>query len=187
MTAASFCPKGTYETKGQLLAISSNTALFSLLGCTYGGNCQTTFALPNLSGRFVMGEGAGTSLSVRTQGMVFGAETVTALQSNLPVHNHSISFAPGQVVFSAVTDSSQSSSPANGYALGTVVGPTSTSSAKLYASSAGANTVTMGAMPASQAGVSLSVAGQNMPMSKIPPTTVVRYCIANQGIYPSRN
>ena len=79
-----FAPKGWAFCNGQLLPISQNTALFSLLGTTYGGNGQSTFALPNLQGSTVMQHGQGQGLSLRDLGQTGGSETVTLLQSEMP-------------------------------------------------------------------------------------------------------
>src|SRR5438034_4503587 len=83
-----FAPKGWAMCNGQLLPISQNTALFSLLGTTYGGNGQTTFALPNLQGSVPMGAGQGQGLSVRDLGEAGGSEAVTLLASEMPAHTH---------------------------------------------------------------------------------------------------
>src|SRR4051795_6561359 len=83
-----FAPKGWAFCNGQILPISQNTALFSLLGTMYGGNGQTTFALPDLRGRAVLGPGQGPGLSGRTQGELAGAENVTLIQGQMPAHQH---------------------------------------------------------------------------------------------------
>src|SRR6476469_8745709 len=83
-----FAPKGWAMCNGQILAINQNTALFSLLGTTYGGNGTTTFALPDLRGRVPVGMGQGPGLSPMTEGQVGGTETVTLTVNQLPNHNH---------------------------------------------------------------------------------------------------
>src|ERR1041385_5154353 len=83
-----FAPRGYALCNGQLLSIAQNSALFSLLGTTYGGNGTTTFALPDLRGRSPMHFGSGPGLTPRVQGEVFGTESVTILQSQMPPHNH---------------------------------------------------------------------------------------------------
>src|SRR5262245_53022514 len=84
-----FAPTGWAMCNGQLLAIAQNTALFSLLGTQFGGNGQTTFALPNLQGRVGIHEGQGAGLSQYTIGQVGGTETVTLTVNQIPAHNHS--------------------------------------------------------------------------------------------------
>src|ERR1700733_15353479 len=83
-----FAPRGWAFCSGQILPIAQNTALFSLLGTTYGGNGQTTFALPDLRGRTALSSGQGPGLGSYDLGEVSGTESVTILQSNMPPHNH---------------------------------------------------------------------------------------------------
>src|SRR6187200_2070228 len=89
--AGNFAPRGWAFCNGQLLSIAQNTALFSLLGTTYGGDGQTTFALPNFQGRFPMHWGNGSGLSLRTLGEVSGTESTTLTINNLPAHTHPLS------------------------------------------------------------------------------------------------
>ncbi len=105
--AGNFAPSGWQFAQGQLLPIAQNTALFSLLGTTYGGDGRTTFALPNLGGRTPIGTGTGAGLSTRTLGQQTGAETVTLNTSQLPSHTHTL---PGT---SDVTGSTGSNQPVN--------------------------------------------------------------------------
>ena len=90
-----FAPKGWAFCDGQLLPISQNTALFSLLGTTYGGDGKSTFALPDLEGSAPMQPGQGQGLSLRDLGQIGGAETVTLLVSEMPVHTHNVATAAG--------------------------------------------------------------------------------------------
>jgi microcystin-dependent protein len=153
-----FAPRGWAFCNGQLLAISQNTALFSLLGTTYGGNGQTTFALPDLRGRFATSSGQGPGLSPRSLGEVAGAENVTLLQNQMPQHTHQLRATNG-----AATSSRPSGRyPAAGGA---------------YADSADA------AMAADE----LNPAGGSQPHENMPPYLVLNYCIALEGIFPSRN
>lgn len=86
-----FCPRGWAPANGQLLSISQNSALFSLLGTTFGGNGQTTFALPNFQSRVSIGTGQGVGLSSYVEGQAGGAENVTITESQLPLHAHLVS------------------------------------------------------------------------------------------------
>jgi microcystin-dependent protein len=88
--AANFAPRNWAFCNGQIISIAQNTALFSLLGTTYGGNGTTTFALPNLAGRVVVGTGSGPGLSNRVLGEMAGSENVTLLANQIPGHVHSI-------------------------------------------------------------------------------------------------
>src|SRR6476620_7519707 len=90
-----FAPRGWAFCNGQILSIAQNTALFSLLGTTFGGNGQTTFALPDLRGRVPIHTGQGPGLSPVTLGMVPGTEMVTLLQSNMPAHRHPVQAVAG--------------------------------------------------------------------------------------------
>src|SRR5689334_14491352 len=114
--AGNFAPRGWALCNGQILPIAQNTALFSLLGTTYGGNGQTTFALPDLRGRAPIGTGQGPGLSNVDLGQVGGTENVTLLTSNMPMHNHSLNAssaaadvgAPGATVVLANSGDSRS-------------------------------------------------------------------------------
>ncbi len=147
---------------GQLLSISQNTALFSILGTTYGGNGQTTFALPDLRGRTPIHFGQGPGLSSIALGEAGGTETTTLIASQLPAHNHTI--------------------PASNLP-GTLASPTGAVMAnsgnldKEYNPSSSANT-TM---------ASTGIAGGNLPISLRNPYLGLNYQIALFGIYPSRN
>lgn len=88
LVAFNFAPRGWALCNGQLLPISSNTALFSILGTQYGGNGTTTFALPNLQGKMLIGAGQGPGLSDRTIGEIGGEETVMLQSTEMPAHNH---------------------------------------------------------------------------------------------------
>src|SRR5437764_2876775 len=88
MFAGNFAPKGWALCNGQLLPISQNTALFSLVGTYYGGDGKSTFALPNMEGNAPMHPGQGPGLSLRDLGEMAGSQTVTLLETELPIHNH---------------------------------------------------------------------------------------------------
>lgn len=92
--AGTFAPRGWAFCQGQILSISQNTALFSLLGTTYGGNGQTTFALPDLRGRAPIGTGQGPGLSSISLGQMAGTENVTLLITQLPAHTHTVTVNP---------------------------------------------------------------------------------------------
>src|SRR4051812_19628298 len=92
--AGNFAPRGWAFCNGQILSIAQNTALFSLLGTTYGGNGQTTFALPDLRGRVPIGVGQGPGLSSISLGEVGGTENVTLLTTQMPMHDHTATVTP---------------------------------------------------------------------------------------------
>jgi len=149
---------------GQILAISQNTALFSLLGTMYGGNGQTTFALPDLRSRVPIHVGQGPGLSNYVQGEQIGQENVTLISSQMPSHTHTVN---------AVTSGGNQASPAGG---SPAIESTGTS---LDYSNATPNSPMNAAM--------LSAAGSNQPDNNIQPVLCVNFVIALQGIFPSRN
>ena len=155
-----FAPQGWAQCQGQLLSISQNSALFSLLGTMYGGDGRTTFGLPDLRGRTAISVGQGPGLSDYVQGQVGGEEQVTLTASQVAPHTHS------------VTASSQaaSKSPANSL-------PAYTADASTYG---GATDLTM-----SPNMIKPNPGGQ--PHDNMPPYLVTNLCIALEGIYPSRN
>ena len=158
-----FPPKGWAFCNGQLLPISQNTALFSLLGTTYGGNGQSNFALPDLSGRAPMHPGQGQGLSLRDLGETGGSDTVTLLQSEIPAHTHQIAVN--------VNDGPAESNNPEGKVLGF-------SNRPLYA------TALSSATPMSFS--TLSTAGGDVPHNNMMPYLAVNFCIALQGIFPPR-
>jgi microcystin-dependent protein len=98
-----FAPKGWALCNGQILPIAQNTALFSLLGTTYGGDGKSTFALPNLEGRIQIGSGQGDGLALVDQGQIAGEERTTLLQNNLPSHSHEVAVQPKDQPINTVT------------------------------------------------------------------------------------
>ncbi len=95
LVANRFCPENTTEAAGQILTINGNEALFSLLSCSFGGDCRSTFALPDLRGRAPVGYGQGVGLTNHNFGTYFGNETTVMTLSQLPTHNHTATFTPG--------------------------------------------------------------------------------------------
>jgi len=163
MGGMNFAPRGYSTCSGQILAIQTNTALFSLLGTTFGGNGQTTFALPDLRGRVPMGEGQGPGLTQRVLGEQSGQETVTLINTEIPIHNHALN---------AVSEAGDVSAPAGAYLANTGALD------KEYKTSG-----TVVAMNASAVGAS----GGNQPHNNLPPYIVLTFYIALEGIFPSRN
>jgi microcystin-dependent protein len=158
-----FCPYRWAEASGQLLSIVQNTALFSLIGTYYGGNGQTTFALPDLRGRVPVHVGQGPGLSSIALGEAGGTESVTLLSSNLPAHSHALN---------ATAQPATHAAPATDRAL---------------AATQNAGTYTAGPPNTSLVPGSVGLTGNNVPFSVRNPYLGMRWCIALQGIYPSRN
>jgi microcystin-dependent protein len=157
-----FAPKGWAFCDGQLLPLSQNTALFSLLGTTYGGDGKSTFALPDMQGNAPMHPGQGPGLSLYDLGETGGVETVTLLVSEIPVHSHTMNASDIQADKTVPSSS-------------TVLGQSQGGS--LYA--AAANLVPM----AFQA---LPPAGGGLPHNNMQPYLTLNFCIAMQGVFPPR-
>jgi len=157
-----FAPKGWAWCDGQLLPLSQNTALFSLLGTTYGGNGKSNFALPDLQGRAAMHPGQGPGLSLHDLGETGGSETVTLLESEMPSHPHTLQ--------SNAATANRTTPVAN--ALARVSG------AAPYAP-AGAPTATL-------AGQALAPAGGDQPHNNLQPYLTFYFNIALQGVFPPR-
>jgi microcystin-dependent protein len=165
MWGLNFAPRGWARCNGALLSIAQNTALFSLLGTTYGGNGQTTFALPDMRSRVAVGEGQGPGLGNYTLGQQAGTESVTLTTGNLPAHAHSHSQP-------AVSAAGSSAAPGTGVRLAASRGILAYSTAAADTSLAPSNT---------------GIAGSSLPVSIVQPYLVLNFCIATQGIFPSRN
>jgi len=163
MFAGNFAPKGWALCDGQLLPISQNTALFSLLGTFYGGDGKSTFALPNLQGSAPLGQGAGAGLSQYFIGEQTGVDNVTLLTSEMPAHNHQVqgNFNLGDLFTPGPTVALTNSDPGNAY---------STASANIVQMSFNATTV----------------AGGSLPHNNMMPYLCVLFIIAMQGIFPPR-
>jgi microcystin-dependent protein len=162
--AGNFAPVGWATCNGQLMPISQNTALFSLLGTTFGGNGQSNFGLPDMQGKAPMFWGNGAGLSQRFIGEQGGVQNVTLLQTEMPLHNH------------AARASSQA---------GDQTGPANT----VWASSAGGRTPPPLYSSTSNTPMALLATGNtgsNLPHNNMQPYLVVTFIIALQGIFPSR-
>lgn len=166
LTGYNFCPRGWAATDGQLLLISQNTALFSLLGTTYGGDGRTTFGLPDLRGRTAMGQGRGDGLTQRVQGQKFGSADVTMTNANLPAHSHSVR-----------ANNLDGDLPGPGGKLLAAAPPNGTGSETIYSNLP--KTVQM-------APSMIGHTGGGQPISVADPSLVLTYCIATEGTFPSR-
>jgi microcystin-dependent protein len=160
-----FAPKGWAFCDGQILPISQNTALFSLLGTTYGGDGQSNFALPNLQGCAPMHPEQGPGLSLHDLGEIGGSDTVTLIQSEMPAHSHNLQ---------ATAQNALQSAP----------GPTNllahSNGAVAYQENTSANLVEM-------SGSGIAPAGGNQPHNNLQPYLTLNFCIALQGVFPARS
>lgn len=158
-----FAPRGWAWCDGQLLPLSQNTALFSLLGTTYGGNGKSNFALPDLQGRAPMQPGQGPGLSLHDLGETGGSDTVTLLESEIPSHSHTLR---------AVNDDADLQVPNASASLAKSV------NANMYNPSAtGLQTLAF---------QTLAPAGGDQPHNNMQPYLTFYFCIALQGVFPPR-
>ena len=162
MFGFNFAPQGWALCNGQLLPISQNTALFSLLGTTYGGDGRTTFALPDMRSRVPVCQGQGPGLSSYAEGQAGGAETVTLAAAQMPGHTHPVK----------ASSSAAASDQPEGRAL-------ARSASHIYTAKPDASTVMNTDM--------LGDAGGSQPHDNIQPYLAVNFCIALNGIFPSRS
>lgn len=156
-----FAPRGWAWCDGQLLPLSQNTALFSLLGTTYGGDGKSNFALPDLQGRAPMHPGQGPGLSLHDLGETGGSETVTLLESEIPAHSHAARASQAD----ATTRIVAGELPATGVGVG------------LYGSTAPTVNLSPNA---------LTPAGGDQPHNNMQPYLTFYFCIALQGVFPPR-
>ena len=168
-----FPPTGWAFCNGQLMPISQNTALFSLLGTMYGGDGKSTFALPNVQGSAATQWGQGPGLQLWDEGRSRGPNSVTLLDSELPVHSHNFS----------VTSTTGNSNTVTGgqLAKGLKGNLQSSNSAKVY------STAVSPQPNATMNPAALSVAGGSLPHNNMMPYLTLNFCIALQGIFPPRS
>ena len=174
MFGGNFAPKYWAFCQSQVLSIAQNTALFSLLGTTYGGNGQTTFALPDLRGRIPIGAGQGGGLSNYSLGELSGSEDNTILNSNFPAHVHPLN---GSITMRSTAAAGESDTPQGKY-------PATLTGTEMYAttnngSSLGNMNTALTADPAGQASPT--------PVNNMQPVMGMYYIICMSGVYPARN
>jgi microcystin-dependent protein len=163
--AGNFAPTGWALCNGQLMPISQNTALFSLLGTTYGGDGKSNFALPNLQGSAPMQQGQGPGLSLRDLGETSGEQTVTLLQSEIPAHLHNVLAAPGG---GGNNDPTSNAWASGAKGLGNLYSPSGTTSNVQMSPQA------------------LSISGGSQPHNNMMPYLGLTFIIALQGVFPPR-
>jgi microcystin-dependent protein len=159
-----FAPRGWASCDGQLLAIAQNQSLYSLLGTIYGGDGRTSFALPELRGRTPLHQGDGAGLSNRPIGQKAGAENNRLTANQLPAHGHGVS--------TPVSDDDATTEEANGNVL-------ATAAVNIYSTGASAGK--------SYQGFNTGNAGASSDLNNMQPFLVINFCIAIQGLFPSRN
>ncbi len=159
-----FAPKGWAFCDGQILPLSQNTALFSLLGTTYGGDGKSNFALPNMQGNAPMHPGQGPGLSLHDLGETGGSDTVTLLESEIPSHSHSLMGTPIAAILTTP-------SPTAGF------GKSAGVAAYCTVSNTNLSTMSVNAV---------APGGGDQPHNNLMPYLTLNFCIALQGVYPPR-
>ncbi|MCG5073233.1 phage tail protein [Paraburkholderia tagetis] len=192
MVGFNYAPNGWAFCQGQVLPIAQNTALFALLGTTYGGNGTTTFQLPDLRGRMPVGMGQGLGLSSIALGEQGGTENATLTTQNMPMHTHTATVSGGGAVTGQIAVPAATSTTGEGAMPGTstVLGPISAGGrpGALYSTGtadttlAPFNVTLQGAAPTIQN----SLAGGSLPFALRNPYLGINFVIALQGIFPSR-
>ena len=157
-----FAPRGWAQCNGQLLPISQNTALFSLLGTFYGGDGKSTFALPDLQGSAPLHRGQGPGLSPYFLGQQGGSENVTLLQTEIPAHNHNVGVSTGDGL---------DQGPAN----------------SLLATGIGVGQYAPQPTNTTLSPTTLGIAGSSLPHNNMMPYITMNFIIAMQGVFPARN
>lgn len=170
MFAGNFAPRFWAFCAGQIMSISQNTALFSLVGTTYGGNGQTTFGLPDLRGRVAVGTGSGPGLPNMVLGQMSGESSHTLLSTEMPAHNHILT---GTLTMQAAGDGALSTDASNRR-----VGPGN------FYSASSADLVNMAPLAGTQ---TIGVSGGSQPHNNMQPYLGMNYIICLSGIFPSRN
>lgn len=173
-----FAPRGWLTCQGQILSIAQNTALFSLLGTTYGGNGQTTFGLPDFRGRVPVGQGQGPGLSNYEMGQMSGVESTTLNVTQMPQHTH-VPTLSVTAALHAESINGTANNP-NGKMLASGTG--------IYVDPDPANNRTMAAESiVVTSSLTIAPAGGSQPLSLLTPYLAVNYSICTEGIFPPRN
>ena len=164
MFAGNYAPLGWALCDGTLMSISENHALFTLIGTTYGGDGQSTFALPDMRGRLPLHQGAGPGLTTRVMGQAFGSEAVTLLQPQMPSHTHALLASTTDATASVPTSAVPAGQPGDTLYLSNPTVP-----------------------PVSMSPNALQVAGGSQPHDNTMPFLCVNFIISLFGIFPSQN
>lgn len=171
-----FAPRGYATCQGQIMSIAQNTALFSLLGTTYGGNGQTTFGLPNLQGRAPIGQGQSTGGSSYVMGQLSGTESISLVTSQIPQHVHAL--GPLAAVKIKASSALADELSANGNF------PATNPNYAAYSGNGATPNVYMGS---SEISGTTALTGSGLPFSILNPYLAINYSIAINGLFPSRN
>jgi microcystin-dependent protein len=187
--AFNFAPRNYLFCNGQILSIAQNTAFFALIGTTYGGNGQTTYAVPDLRSRSMVHSnngGAGPGLSAIQWGQVGGTESVTLSTSQLPQHTHTATFNGSTSTLNASTVAATTQGPVAGAVLGRAKDNTGTVQPFIYAPTGSAASTALAGLNVAGT-VTNSLTGSSTPVPIRDPYLGINICIAQFGIFPARN
>lgn len=177
-----FVPQNYAACAGQLQSISQNSALFALLGTSFGGDGVSTFGLPDLQGRSMLGTGQGAGLSFYALGQKGGTENHSLAVNELPAHSHPVVANPN--AFNAADVKATEQSPTTGAIFGRGVDDVGTAVPEIYVPAPNTATIALGLNIAGS--IQIGNTGGNLPFSVLSPYQAVTVCIALQGIFPSR-
>lgn len=191
-TAISFCPRGYEPMAGQIMAITENQALFSLLGCKWGGNCSSTFGIPDMRGRSPVATGTGLGLTPIELGQWRGAETHTLSRAELAQHDHGAIFTPGggsgdTVTLEAYTAGANSDIPTAGDFISGGGGAVAFGTGGLGAQLVELNGLSISGGGSSGGIVTIEKTGTSKSFNIQGPVMALTHCIATEGLYPPRN
>ena len=161
-----FAPNGWFDCDGSLISIAEYQVLYTLLGTIYGGDGQSTFAVPDMRGRIPIHQGQGQGLSPYLLGQKAGTESVTLLTQNLPAHSH---------ILTVTSSGANTGTPSSNVELGAISGDS------LYSNNVA------GITPVAMASTAVSITGGTLPHDNLMPTLAVRFCIAWAGVFPSQS
>ena len=161
-----FAPNGWFDCDGSLISIAEYQVLYTLLGTTYGGDGQSTFAVPDMRSRIPIHQGQGQGLSPYVLGQKAGTESVTLLPQNLPAHSH---------ILTVTSSGANTGTPSSTVELGAISGDS------LYSNNVA------GITPVAMASTAVSITGGTSPHDNLMPTLAVRFCIAWAGVFPSQS
>lgn len=191
MFGGSFAPRGWALCQGQIMSISNNEALYTIIGTVYGGDGQNTFGLPGMASRVAVGTGQGIGLSNYFLGQMSGSESVTLLQTQMPSHTHTptiqtdIAAPSGTATLYGVNSTGGASTP-----VGNLLGSDNT--VAFYASGGtlvpmASNTATITSFSGPLPTIAVAVAGETQPHNNLQPYTAINYIICMEGVFPTRN
>jgi microcystin-dependent protein len=175
-----FAPRGWAQCNGQLMPVAQNTALFSLLGTTYGGDGRTTFALPDLRGRVPINYGTGPGLSTYQIGQRSGIEYVTLNALEMPSHSHNVSVSSIAATLKGLADEADGTNVTGA----SLANP---ESGAIYSGDAPDTAMHADSIQVTGGDVTLAPTGGSQPHMNMQPFLVVNWCIALLGLFPSRN